>query len=154
LDYGDLEVQGGHAAQQKEVSRTTLTLISQLGKIKMLEYAVLMGRVKRFVYAGSGCSIYGLKEEFTSMHLNTPYQNSKMAGELYCNFYWHHYGLPIVKTRFFNSYGLGEIPGQYRNVIRNFIYWAMKGQPLPITGESKMIRDFCCSYAGIQQTAL
>jgi nucleoside-diphosphate-sugar epimerase len=123
-------------------------LVSQLGTIKMLEHAVLQGGVKRFVYAGSGCAIYGaqaplpLKEEFISMHLSTPYQISKMAGELYCNFYWHHYGLPIVKTRFFNSYGPGEVPGQYRNVIPNFIYWAMKGQPLPITGEGKMTRDF------------
>jgi len=123
-------------------------LVSQLGTVKMLEYAVLQGSLKRFVYAGSGCAIYGaqaplpLKEDFISMHLTTPYQISKMAGELYCNFYWHHYGLPIVKTRFFNSYGPGEVPGQYRNVIPNFIYWAMKGQPLPITGDGKMTRDF------------
>ena len=123
-------------------------LVSQLGTIKMLELAVLFGGVKRFVYAGSGCAIYGaqaplpLKEDFVSLHLSTPYQISKMGGELYCNFYWHHYGLPIVKTRFFNSYGPGEVPGQYRNVIPNFIYWAMKGQPLPITGEGKMTRDF------------
>ncbi len=123
-------------------------LVSQLGTVRMLEHAVLQGGIKRFVYAGSGCAIYGaqaplpLKEEFISMHLSTPYQISKMAGELYCNFYWHHYGLPIVKTRFFNSYGPGEVPGQYRNVIPNFIYWAMKGQPLPITGDGKMTRDF------------
>ena len=123
-------------------------LVSKLGTVKMLEHAVLQGGIKRFVYAGSGCAIYGaqaplpLKEEFVSMHLKTPYQISKMAGELYCNFYWHHYGLPIVKTRFFNSYGPGEVPGQYRNVIPNFIYWAMKGQPLPITGDGKMTRDF------------
>lgn len=123
-------------------------LVSQLGTVKMLEYAVLQGNLKRFVYAGSGCAIYGaqaplpLKEDFISMHLTTPYQISKMAGELYCNFYWHHYGLPVVKTRFFNSYGPGEVPGQYRNVIPNFIYWAMKGQPLPITGDGKMTRDF------------
>ena len=105
-------------------------LVSQLGTVKMLEHAVLQGGIKRFVYAGSGCAIYGaqaplpLKEEFVSMHLSTPYQISKMAGELYCNFYWHHYGLPIVKTRFFNSFGPGEVHGQYRNVIPNFIYWA------------------------------
>ena len=123
-------------------------MVSQLGTTKMLEHAVLMGGVKRFVYAGSGCAIYGtqaplpLKEDFVSLHLSTPYQISKMGGELYCNFYWHHYGLPVVKTRFFNSYGPGEVPGQYRNVIPNFIYWAMKGQPLPITGEGKMTRDF------------
>jgi nucleoside-diphosphate-sugar epimerase len=76
------------------------------------------------------------------MHLTTPYQISKMAGELYVNFYWHHYGLPVVKPRFFNSYGPGEAPGQYRNVIPNFIFWAMKGQPLPITGDGKATRDF------------
>jgi UDP-glucose 4-epimerase len=127
-------------------------LVSQLGTIKILEHAVLQGTLKRFVYAGSGCAIYGaqaplpLKEEFVSMHLTTPYQISKMAGELYANFYWHHYGLPIVKTRFFNSYGPGEVPGQYRNVIPNFLYWAMKGQPLPITGSGKMTRDF--TYVG------
>lgn len=127
-------------------------LVSQLGTVKMLEHAVLQGGIKRFVYAGSGCAIYGseaplpLKEDFVSMHLTTPYQISKMAGELYANFYWHHYGLPVVKTRFFNSYGAGEIPGQYRNVIPNFIFWAMKGQPLPITGTGKATRDF--TYVG------
>lgn len=120
---------------------------SGLGTIKVLEYAVLTG-VEKFVYASSGCAIYGaqaplpLKEEFISLHLSTPYQISKMTGELYCNFYWHHYGLPVVKTRFFNSYGPGEVPGQYRNVIPNFIYWSMKGYPLPITGTGKMTRDF------------
>jgi nucleoside-diphosphate-sugar epimerase len=127
-------------------------LVSQLGTVKLLEYAIHQKNLKRFVYAGSGCAIYGsqaplpLKEDFVSMHLTTPYQISKMAGELYANFYWHHYGLPIVKTRFFNSYGPGEVPGQYRNVIPNFIFWAMKGQPLPITGDGNMTRDF--TYVG------
>src|SRR5947208_311949 len=77
-----------------------------------------------------------------SMHLPTPYQITKMLGELYGNFFHHHYGLPVVKTRFFNSYGPGEIPGQYRNVIPNFIYWAMQGRALPITGSGEETRDF------------
>ena len=122
-------------------------LVSGLGTIKTLEYSVLSG-IEKFVYASSGCAIYGaqaplpLKEDFISLHLSTPYQISKMTGELYCNFYYHHYDLPVVKTRFFNSYGPGEVPGQYRNVIPNFIYWAMKGYSLPITGSGKMTRDF------------
>lgn len=126
-------------------------LVSTLGTVKMLEHSVLT-QPDRFIYAGSGCAIYGaaaplpLKEEFMSMHLSTPYQISKMTGELYCNFYHHHYGLPIVKTRFFNSYGPGEVPGQYRNVIPNFIYWAMLGIPLPITGDGQATRDF--TYVG------
>ncbi len=34
------------------------------------------------------------------------------------------------------------MPGQYRNVIPNFIYWAMKGISLPITGTGEETRDF------------
>jgi nucleoside-diphosphate-sugar epimerase len=69
-----------------------------------------------------------------------------MLGELYCNFFYNHNGLKVVKPRFFNSYGPGELPGQYRNVIPNFIYWAMKGLPLPITGSGEETRDF--TYVG------
>ena len=76
------------------------------------------------------------------MNLSTPYQITKMLGELYSNFFHHHYGLKVVKTRFFNSYGPGEVPGQYRNVIPNFIYWAMCGKPLPFTGSGPETRDF------------
>ncbi|MFQ6027520.1 MAG: NAD-dependent epimerase/dehydratase family protein [Dehalococcoidia bacterium] len=125
--------------------------VNGLGTLRLLEYASLAG-VQRFVYASSGCSIYGsqaplpLREEFMSMHLSTPYQITKMLGELYCNFFAHHYDLQVVKTRFFNSYGPGEVPGQYRNVIPNFIYWAMKGYPLPITGTGEETRDF--TYVG------
>ncbi|MHC2995256.1 MAG: SDR family NAD(P)-dependent oxidoreductase [Candidatus Atribacteria bacterium] len=121
------------------------------GILKVLEYSRL-GGIDRFVYASSGCSIYGseaplpLKEEYVSLHLSTPYQITKMLGELYCNFFRNHYNLPVVKTRFFNSYGPGEVPGQYRNVIPNFIYWALKGYPLPITGTGEETRDF--GYVG------
>lgn len=118
-----------------------------IGQIKLLEYS-LIAKIEKFIYASSGCAIYGsypqlpLKEDFISMHLTTPYQINKMTGEMYCNFYHHHYGLPIINCRFFNSYGPGEVPGQYRNVIPNFIYWAMKGIELPITGTGEETRDF------------
>jgi nucleoside-diphosphate-sugar epimerase len=118
-----------------------------LGTLLVYQYAQLCG-TKRVVYASSGCSIYGsstplpLKEDFVSMHLTTPYQITKMLGELYANFFHHHYGLPVVKTRFFNSYGPGEVPGQYRNVIPNFIFWALSGRPLPFTGTGGETRDF------------
>lgn len=117
------------------------------GIIKLLDYAQFT-KVDRFVYASSGCAIYGsygkmpLKEDFISLHLTTPYQINKTTGEMYCNFYFHHYGLKTVNCRFFNSYGPGEVPGQYRNVIPNFIYWAMNGYSLPITGSGEETRDF------------
>ena len=79
-----------------------------LGTLLVYQYAQMCG-TGRVVYASSGCSISGsaaplpLKEDFMSMHLTTPYQITKMLGELYANFFYHHYELPIVKTRFFNS---------------------------------------------------
>lgn len=118
-----------------------------IGTIKLLEYARL-AKVDRFIYASSGGSIYGsypklpIKEDFISMNLTTPYQINKMTGEMYCNFYMHHYGLNIVNCRFFSSYGPGEVPGQYRNVIPNFLYWAIKGESIPITGTGEETRDF------------
>jgi nucleoside-diphosphate-sugar epimerase len=135
-------------ANQNSVDYPQHDLITNgLGTLLIYQYAQMCG-TGRVVYASSGCSIYGsqaplpLKEEFMSMHLTTPYQITKMLGELYGNFYNHHYGLPIVKTRFFNSYGPGEVPGQYRNVIPNFIFWALSGLPLPFTGSGEETRDF------------
>ena len=118
-----------------------------IGLVKLLEFSKIT-HVDKFVYASSGCAIYGsypqmpLKEDFISMHLTTPYQINKMTGEMYCNYYHHMCGLKTVNCRFFNSYGPGEAPGQYRNVIPNFLYWAMHGLPLPITGTGEETRDF------------
>ncbi|MBF0553707.1 MAG: NAD-dependent epimerase/dehydratase family protein [Nitrospirae bacterium] len=125
--------------------------INGFGTLKLLEYS-LFNKIDRFVFASSGCSVYGgqaplpLKEDFLSFNLNTPYQITKALGEMYCNYFKNYYGLKIVKTRFFNSYGPGEVPGQYRNVIPNFIYWAMKREALPITGTGEETRDF--TYVG------
>lgn len=118
------------------------------GTLKLLEYSHLYGKLKRFVYASSGCSLYPsdapmpYTEELVTTYLSTPYQITKMLGELYCNYYWKVHGLPVSKARFFNSYGPGEVPGQYRNVIPNFFYWAMNKMPLPITGTGEETRDF------------
>jgi len=65
-----------------------------------------------------------------------------MLGELYTNYFYNLYELPIVNARFFNSFGPGEVPGKYRNVIPNFFFWAMKGRSLPITGTGEETRDF------------
>jgi UDP-glucose 4-epimerase len=135
-------------ANQNSIDHPESDLMTNgMGTLRLLEYSQL-AKVERFVYASSGCSIYGssaplpLREEFMSLNLSTPYQITKMLGELYCNFFHNHYDLPVVKTRFFNSYGPGEVPGQYRNVIPNFIYWALQGKQLPLTGTGEETRDF------------
>ena len=84
-------------------------MVDVIGHTKLLEYSTLSG-IEKFVYASSGCAIYGsfpelpLKEDFISMHLTTPYQINKMTGEMYNNFYYHHYG-KNGELQVFNSYG-------------------------------------------------
>ncbi len=137
-----------HFANQNSVDNPeTDLMVNGLGIQKVLQYSHLT-RVGKFIFASSGCSVYGsqaplpLKEDFVSLHLDTPYQITKLLGELYCNFFYNHYRLPIAIARYFNVYGPGEIPGAYRNVIPNFIYWALHQQKLPITGTGEETRDF------------
>ena len=141
-----------HFANQNSVDNPeTDLMVNGMGTLKVLEFAH-MADVERFVYASSGCGIYGadskmpFEEHDVSMKLYTPYQVTKMLGELYTNYFHNLYELPIVNARFFNSYGPGEVPGKYRNVIPNFFYWAMNGKALPITGTGEETRDF--TYVG------
>ena len=137
-----------HFANQNSVDNpeTDLT-VNGMGTLKVLEHAHLVG-VDRFIYSSSGCGIYGsdskipFNEHDVSMKLMTPYQVTKMLGELYTNYFYNLYNLPIVNARFFNNYGPGEVPGKYRNVIPNFFWWALNDQPLPITGTGEETRDF------------
>jgi len=141
-----------HFANQNSVDNPEKDLmVNGMGTLKTLQYAHLVD-VERFVYASSSCGIYGpdskmpYKEHVTSINPHTPYQITKIIGELYTNYFNHLYGLPTINARFFNSYGPGEVPGKYRNVIPNFFYWSMNGLPLPITGTGEETRDF--TYVG------
>lgn len=137
-----------HFANQNSVDNPEKDLmVNGIGILKVLQYSQLTG-IKRFVYSSSGCGVYGLdskmpfKEHDISIKLYTPYQVTKLLGELYTNYFYNLYGLPIVNARFFNVFGPGEVPGKYRNVIPNFFYWAITGNPLPITGEGSETRDW------------
>ena len=117
-----------------------------LGTLKALMWAAAR-RAPRFVYASAGCSIAGhgidapIREDMpVSLALDTPYQITKTLGELYCNYFDAQ--VPTVRCRFFNSYGPGEVPGAYRNVIPNFIWRALHGESLVITGTGEETRDF------------
>ena len=125
-------------------------MVNGLGTLLLLQYSQ-MSSVERFIYASSGCSVYGkspvpLREDFTSLDLDTPYQITKMLGEAYSNFFRNYYDLKIVRCRLFNSFGPGEVPGAYRNVIPNFIFWAMEGRSLPVMGDGTQTRDW--TYVG------
>ena len=137
-----------HFANQNSVDNPeTDLMVNGVGILKILQFAQING-IERFVYSSSGCGVYGLdskmpfEENDISIKLYTPYQVTKLLGELYTNYFHNLYNLPIVNARFFNVFGPGEVPGTYRNVIPNFMYWAMHGKALPITGDGSETRDW------------
>ncbi len=137
-----------HFANQKAVDYPEENMrVNALGTMRLLQFSH-MANVKRFVFASSGCSAYGsrapvpLKEDFVTLHLDTPYQIHKLLGELYCNFFLDHWGLPTVRLRLFNVYGPSGLPGKYKNVIPNFMHMAHQGKPLTVMGTGQETRDF------------
>ncbi|MDR0605869.1 MAG: NAD-dependent epimerase/dehydratase family protein [Bacteroidales bacterium] len=118
-------------------------------------------RLKKVVYSSAGCTVakktYEIAEATTeespiSMYLDSPYQMSKIFGEFYFNYYFCRYGLPIVKARFQNIYGPGEVLGAgewrgtsatvWRNVVPTFIYHALNNMELPVENGGVATRDF------------
>jgi nucleoside-diphosphate-sugar epimerase len=102
--------------------------------------------LKRVVYSSAGCTVAEKtydKAEATqedapvSLYLDSPYQISKIIGELYSNYYFQQHQLPVVKARFQNVYGPGEILGAgrwrgtpatvWRNVTPTFRLSGIKG---------------------------
>lgn len=114
------------------------------GTLELIKASVAH-RVDRFVFASSSC-VYGAQEgvleEERPLAPETPYAITKILGEQYLEFYRDHGGLAAVTLRYFNSYGPGEGPGKYRNVIPNFFGRALAGEPLVITGTGEETRDF------------
>jgi nucleoside-diphosphate-sugar epimerase len=116
------------------------------GTLATLKWAAEAG-ARRLVYASAGCSIVGhdadepIREDMpVTLDMSTPYQITKALGEFYCNYFKNQ--ISTVRCRFFNSYGPGEVPGRYRNVIPNFIWRALHDEPLVITGTGDETRDF------------
>ena len=90
--------------------------------------------------------MYGNRENVfetgSELEPETPYAATKLLGENYTLFWARQHGLNTVTVRIFNSYGPGEFPGKYRNVIPNFISTALQGKALQITGTGEETRDF------------
>lgn len=134
---------------------------SLLSTLNLLELTKNNKNIERFVYSSAGCSMglvdengkkFIVENEEVSLKLDTPYQISKVTGEMYCNFYNQYYHIPTVRARFQNVYGEGEILGAglyrgseatiWRNVTPIFIYKALKNEPLFINGNGEDSRDF------------
>jgi UDP-glucose 4-epimerase len=116
-----------------------------LGLINIFESQNNNSELKKIIYASSSC-VYGnakvMKEDVKIVPYETPYAINKYVGELYCKYYSEIQKKPNVIIRIFNSFGPGEMPGEYRNVIPNFINKALCNEDIFITGTGQETRDF------------
>lgn len=117
------------------------------GTLTVLEAARRAG-VRRVVYAGSsscyGDSAWAGKRESDPMLTLSPYAAAKLAGEKYCESWWHSFGLETVVLRYFNVFGPRQDPDSpYSAVIPLFIRQLLRGQAPTVFGDGGQSRDFC-----------
>jgi UDP-glucose 4-epimerase len=116
------------------------------GTVNVLNQAVKAG-VGRLVYAASS-SAYGdrpyvTKRETDLPQVLSPYAAAKLAGELYCEAFYHSFGLETVGLRYFNVFGPRQDPASpYSAVIPLFVTAILSGQPPTIYGDGHQSRDF------------
>lgn len=70
---------------------------------------------------------------------NSPYSASKAASDHLVRAYYHTYGLPVLTTNCSNNYGPFHFP---EKLIPLCIHKARAGEPLPIYGDGRQIRDW------------
>jgi UDP-glucose 4-epimerase len=132
-----------------------------LTTLKLFERLKGFKRLKKIVYSGAGCAVAEktydqahatVEDAPISLRMDSPYSISKIVGEFYAVYYFDRHNLPVVRARFQNVYGPGEILGAgqwrgtpatvWRNVTPTFVYKSLHGMSLPVEGEGKASRDF------------
>jgi len=68
------------------------------------------------------------------------YAISKLAAEKLAYAYFWEHGLPICWIRPFNVYGPGQVG---EGAVSKFVFRALKGLPLQVTGDGRQVRAFC-----------
>lgn len=81
----------------------------------------------------------GLFTEETPYAPNSPYSASKASSDMLVRSYFHTYGMNVVTTNCSNNYG----PKQHNEkLIPTIIRKALNGQPIPVYGDGKNVRDW------------
>jgi dTDP-glucose 4,6-dehydratase len=89
------------------------------------------------VYGSLGAE--GKFTEQTAYAPNSPYSASKAASDHLVRAFQHTYGLPTLTTNCSNNYGPYQFP---EKLIPLIIQKALAGEPLPVYGDGRNIRDW------------
>lgn len=116
------------------------------GSLKLLDLSVKY-KVKKFIFASSGGSIYGEQKEFpaTEEHIISPispYGITKSTIENYILFYNKFYGLNYVILRYSNAYGERQGSKGDSGVISIFCKSVLNNKQPVVFGSGLNTRDF------------
>ena len=81
----------------------------------------------------------GAARETDPLNPSNPYSASKAAADLLVRAYWTTHRLPVLITRSSNNFGPYQYP---EKVIPLFVTNALEGQPLPLYGDGRNVRDW------------
>ncbi|HZT73241.1 MAG TPA: dTDP-glucose 4,6-dehydratase [Terriglobales bacterium] len=137
-----------HLAAESHVDRSILDAAAFIrtnvqGTQTLLD-AARRRQVARFVHVSTD-EVYGslgAEGKFTEaspLAPNSPYAASKAAAELLVRAAFHTHGQPVVITRGSNNYGPYQFPEKF---IPLAIANALAGQPVPLYGEGKNVRNW------------
>jgi dTDP-glucose 4,6-dehydratase len=138
----DRSIEGPAAFVQTNVVGTLALLESVRDYWKALE-----GTAKdsfRFLHVSTD-EVYGTLgdtgkfTETTPYAPNSPYSASKAASDHLVRAFHHTYGLPVLTTNCSNNYGPYHFP---EKLIPLVIAKALAGEPLPVYGDGKQVRDW------------
>jgi dTDP-glucose 4,6-dehydratase len=136
-----------HFAAESHVDRsiagaTDFVMTNVVGTQTLLDAALTSG-LERFVHVSTD-EVYGSIEsgswtEDEPLLPNSPYSASKAGSDLLARAYHRTHGLPVSITRCSNNYGPYQFP---EKVIPLFVTNLMDGQPVPLYGEGRNMRDW------------
>jgi len=102
--------------------------------------------VEKFVFSSSA-AVYGERKdrckEADTPNPQSPYANSKLAGEKLCKQYSEEHGIETACLRYFNVYGERQpLKNSYSGVVAQFKNSLLKQRPIVVYGDGKQRRDF------------
>jgi dTDP-glucose 4,6-dehydratase len=153
-----------HFAAESHVDRSILSPAAAVdtnvrGTFVLLE-AARRRDVGRFVHVSTD-EVYGSLEapieadESFPLRPSSPYSASKAGSDLIALSYVKTFGLDVVVTRAANNYGPYQFP---EKLIPLMIANALEGEPLPVYGDGRQVRDWlhvddhCCAIWAVLET--
>jgi len=112
------------------------------GFVNLLEFAIKK-EIKKLVNASSstvyGNPIYTPVDENHPKNPICPYGLSKLCGEIYADYYFREYSIPITSLRFYSVYGPRGRPDM---VVGKFFDLVLQNKELIIYEDGEQLRDF------------